>query len=229
MKRTYGIPVTVIPNGIDHPRRLQSTGVLQAFGLEPRRYVLTVARIDEQKRQLDLIDAFAQLGASRWKLAIVGDSDYATEYARRVARAAAETAGVVLLGYQTGDALAELFTHAGFFVLPSSHEGQPIAALEAISYRCPIILSDIPAHREIGTSITEFVRVGDVTALARSLKAKCAAAAYRDPGVIEHERFMRSHDWRQIAERTFNVYISALALGAKRDYGAVRRIAEAQQ
>jgi glycosyltransferase involved in cell wall biosynthesis len=229
MKRTYGIPVTVIPNGIDHPRRLQSTGVLQAFGLEPRRYVLTVARIDEQKRQLDLIDAFAQLGASRWKLAIVGDSDYATEYARRVARAAAETAGVVLLGYQTGDALAELFTHAGFFVLPSSHEGQPIAALEAISYRCPIILSDIPAHREIGTSITEFVRVGDVAALARSLKAKCAAAAYRDPGVIEHEHFMRSHDWRQIAERTFNVYLSALSQGAKRDYGAVRRIAEAQQ
>ena len=229
MKRTYGVPVTAIPNGIDHPRRRQSNDVLRAFGLESRRYGLTVARIDEQKRQLDLIDAFGRLGESGWKLAIVGDSDYATEYARRVARAAADTAGVVLLGYQTGDALAELFTHAGFFVLPSSHEGQPIAALEAISYRCPIILSDIPAHREIGTSITEFVRVGDVAALARSLKAKCAAATYRDPGVIEHERFMRSHDWRQIAERTLNVYMSALSQDGNFDYGPVRRIAEAQQ
>jgi glycosyltransferase involved in cell wall biosynthesis len=229
MKRTYGVPVAVIPNGIGRPRRLQSTSILSGFGLEPRRYVLTVARIDEQKRQLDLIDAFARTGESGWKLAIAGDSDYASEYARLVAKAAAETPGVVLLGYQRGSALAELYTHAGFFVLPSSHEGQPIAALEAISYRCPIVLSDIPAHREIGTSITEFVRVGDVAALARSLKARFAAAAYRDPGVIEHQHFMQDHDWPDIAARTLNVYLAALSQDANPAYGAVRRMAETQQ
>jgi glycosyltransferase involved in cell wall biosynthesis len=229
MKRTYGVPVAVIPNGITAPHRPQSTSLLDAFGLEPRRYILTVARIDEQKRQLDLISAFGKLGESGWKLAIVGDSDYATEYARRVRHAAAQMPGVVLLGYQSSNALAELYTHAGFFVLPSSHEGQPIAALEAISFRCPTVLSDIPAHREIGTSVTEFVRVGDVAALARSLRAKSAAAAYRDPGVIEHEYFMKSHDWHEIAVRTLNVYISALSPDEKFAHGAVRRIAEAQQ
>jgi glycosyltransferase involved in cell wall biosynthesis len=229
MKRTYGMPVAVIPNGIAAPRQPQSTALLHAFGLEPRRYILTVARIDEQKRQLDLIDAFGRLDESGWKLAIVGDSDYATEYARRVRRAAERTPGVVLLGYQTSDALAELYTHAGFFVLPSSHEGQPIAALEAISYRCPTVLSDIPAHREIGTSVTQFVRVGDVAALARSLRAKSAATAYRDPGVIEHQYFMKDHDWQGIAARTLSVYISALSKKAKPDYRPVGRIAEAQQ
>ena len=229
MKRTYGMPVAVIPNGIAAPRQPQSTALLHAFGLVPRRYILTVARIDEQKRQLDLIDAFGRLGESGWKLAIVGDSDYATEYARRVRQAAEQTPGVVLLGYQTSDALAELYTHAGFFVLPSSHEGQPIAALEAISYRCPTVLSDIPAHREIGTSVTQFVRVGDVAALARSLRAKSAATAYRDPGVIEHQYFMKDHDWQGIAARTLSVYISALSKEAKPDYRPVGRIAEAQQ
>jgi glycosyltransferase involved in cell wall biosynthesis len=229
MIRTYGVPVAVIPNGIGSPRQLQSTTVLRTFGLEPRRYVLTVARIDEQKRQLDLIEAFARLGQTAWKLAIVGDADYASEYARAVARAAADTPGVVLLGYQSGDALAELYSHAGLFVLPSSHEGQPIAALEAISYRCPVILSDIPAHREIATSSAELVRVGDVAVLARRLKAKCAAAAYRDPGLIEHQGFIRNHDWREIAERTLEVYTSALARPAKLNYGPVRRIAETQQ
>ena len=229
MKRTYGVPVVVIPNGIGSPRRLQSTTVLRSFGLEPRRYVLTVARIDEQKRQLDLIDAFARLGETAWKLAIVGDNDYASEYGRAIARAAVKTAGVVLLGYQTGDALAELYTHAGLFVLPSSHEGQPIAALEAISYRCPVILSDIPAHREIATSSAELVRVGDVATLARRLKARCAATAYRDPGLIEHQGFIRSHDWREIAERTLDVYVSALSQPARLGSGPVRRIAETQQ
>jgi glycosyltransferase involved in cell wall biosynthesis len=229
MKRTYGVPVVVIPNGIGSPRPLQSTAVLGSFGLEPRRYALTVARIDEQKRQLDLIDAFARLGETGWKLAIVGDSDYKSEYARAVARAAGETPGVVLLGYQTGDALAELYSHAGLFVLPSSHEGQPIAALEAISYRCPVILSDIPAHREIATSSAELVRVGDVATLARRLKVRCAATASRDPGLIEHQGFIRNHDWREIAERTLAVYISALSQPAQAHYGAVRRIAETQQ
>jgi glycosyltransferase involved in cell wall biosynthesis len=229
MKRTYGVPVAIIPNGIAAPRQPQSVELLHAFGLEPRRYILTVARIDEQKRQLDLIDAFGRLGESGWKLAIVGDSDYATEYARLVRQAAAQTPGVVLLGYQTSEALAELYTNAGFFVLPSSHEGQPIAALEAISYRCPTVLSDIPAHREIGTSVTQFVRVGDVAALARSLRAKSAAAAYRDPGVIEHQYFMKDHDWQEIAARTLGVYISALSKETKPDYRPVGRIAEAQQ
>jgi glycosyltransferase involved in cell wall biosynthesis len=229
MERTYRVPVAVIPNGIRHPRRLRSTSVLRAFGLRPRRYVLTVARIDEQKRQLDLIGAFARVGERGWKLAIVGDSDYASEYARMVDRAAAEADGVVLLGYQTGDALAELYTHAGLFVLPSSHEGQPIAALEAISYRCPLILSDIPAHREIATARTEFVRVGDVVELAGRLEAGFAAAPDRDLDVVEHQRFMKNHDWRQIAERTLDVYMSALSQHPKLDYGSIRRIAETQQ
>jgi glycosyltransferase involved in cell wall biosynthesis len=228
MKRTYGVPVVVIPNGIGSPRRLQSTTVLRSFGLAPRRYVLTVARIDEQKRQLDLIEAFARVGETGWKLAIVGDSDYANEYAHAVAHAAAQTPGVVLLGYQTGDALAELYTHAGLFVLPSSHEGQPIAALEAISYRCPVVLSDIPAHREIATSSAELVPVGDVGTLARRLNVRCAAIAARDPGLIEHQGFIRNHDWRDIAERTLDVYMSALSQPAKL-YGPVRRMAETQQ
>lgn len=229
MQRTYGVPVAVIPNGIAAPHRPESTALLRGFGLEARRYILTVARIDEQKRQLDLISAFQRLGGTGWKLAIVGDSDYATEYARLVKRVAARTPGVVLLGYQTSDALAELYTHAGLFVLPSSHEGQPIAALEAISFRCPTVLSDIPAHREIGTSVTQFVRVGDVGALAQSLRAKSAATAYRDPGVIEHAYFMKNHDWREIAARTLSVYISGLSQNERRAYRPVRRIAQAQQ
>jgi glycosyltransferase involved in cell wall biosynthesis len=229
MERTYQVPVRVIPNGIRRPRRLQSTTVLRSFGLEPRRYVLTVARIDEQKRQLDLIGAFALARRAGWKLAIVGDNDYASEYARTVARAGAATPDVVLLGYQTGDALAELYTHAGLFVLPSSHEGQPIAALEAISYRCPVILSDIPAHREIATSSTQFVRVGHVDELARHLETRFAAAADHGLDALEHQRFMKNHDWREIAERTLDLYVSALPQSTALAYGPVRRIAETQQ
>ena len=172
MESTYRVPVFIIPNGIACPRKSSSTAILTAFGFEPSRYALMVARIDEQKRQLDLIEAFGRLNQTTWKLAIVGGADYSSAYSRAVVLAASRIAGVTLLGHQTGDVLAELYTHAGVFVLPSSHEGQPIAVLEAMSYGCPTILSDIVPHREIATSNTEFVPVGDVAALAERLEAK---------------------------------------------------------
>lgn len=211
MERTYRVPVVVIPNGIGSPRKLQSTAVLRTFGLLPRRYVLMVARLDEQKRQLDLINAFARTSEPAWKLAIVGEAEYASGYAHAVGQAAAKTAGVILLGHQSGDALAELYTHAGIFVLPSSHEGQPIAALEAMSYGCPVILSDIPAHREIGASNAEFVQVGDVAGLAARLHARFSATTERRLDAIEQERLLKNHDWQEIAQRTFDVYRAALS------------------
>lgn len=212
MEQIYGQPVAPIPNGVSRPRKLQSRETLTAFGLESGRYALCVARFDEQKRQLDLIKAFASIPAPTWKLALVGGTDYSSDYARAVAEAASKTAGVVLLGVQTGDALSELYTHAGVFVLPSSHEGQPIAVLEALSYGCRTVLSDIAPHREIGGSNAEFVPVGEIAALAQRLDAAFCPAGEQRLDTVEQERFMRRHDWRAIARRTIDIYHDALPL-----------------
>jgi glycosyltransferase involved in cell wall biosynthesis len=60
MEQAYRVPVRVIPNGIGKPQKMQSTAVLTDFGLVPNCYALTVARVDEQKRHLDLIEAFSR-------------------------------------------------------------------------------------------------------------------------------------------------------------------------
>ena len=210
MEHAYRVPVRVIPNGIGNPQKTQTTGVLAAFGLVPSCYALTVARVDEQKRQLDLIEAFSRARRAPWTLAIVGGADYSSEYARAVAHAAQQVDGVIMLGHQTGAALAELYSHAGVFVLPSSHEGQPIAVLEAMSYGCPVILSDIPAHHEIVNSSSQFVPIGDVAALASRLSETFRATTSRRLDVAEHELLMKTHDWRQIARHTLDVYLAAL-------------------
>lgn len=211
MSRTYRVPVNAIPNGIDKPPVVASTKTLQAFGLTANRYALTVARIDEQKRQLDLIAAYARLRAPQWRLALVGGADYSSSYACAVAEAAQTTPGVVMLGHQTGDALAELYTHAGIFVLPSSHEGQPIAVLEAASYGLPVILSNIPAHREIALSRVRYVEVGDIATLAQHFEETFTAPIVEKLDILERDRILARHDWHTIAQRTLAVYFEALS------------------
>ncbi len=175
LTHAYRVPVRTIPNGIDPPRRVASTEILQAFGLAANRYVLMVARIDEDKRQLDLIAAYARLRTPDWKLALVGGADYSRRLCARSRRSrGTRLPGVVMLGHQTGTALAELYTHAGCFVLPSRFEGQPIAVLEAASYGLPVILSDIAAHREIAIPRARYFAVGDVAGSGRNSLRKSA-------------------------------------------------------
>ncbi len=229
MSNAYAVPVSAIPNGIERPPAVHSIRTLQAFGLAPNGYALTVARIDEQKRQLDLIAAYARLRAPKWKLALVGGADYSSRYARAVAEAARKAPGVVMLGHQTGDALAELYAHAGIFVLPSGHEGQPIAVLEAASYGLPVILSDIPAHREIAMSRARYFEVGDVAALAGYLAEIFAAPAIEKLNAVERDRLLARHDWHSIAQRTLTVYCGALSGARSRglvDGPAVRSMRE---
>ena len=115
---------------------------------------------------------------------------------RAVVQAAKETPGVVLLGHQKEAALAELYANAGAFVLPSSHEGQPIAVIEALGYGCPVILSDIPAHRELGIAAGQFFPAGDVAELAERLRAVFRDPPDRRQHIADRDRILRRHDWR---------------------------------
>lgn len=211
LTRTYAVSVNVIPNGIDRPNHVRTTETLRTFGLAPARYVLMVARIDQDKRQLDLIAAYARSRTPDWKLALVGSADYSSAYAREVGNAAASTPGVVLLGHQTGAALAELYTHAGCFVLPSRFEGQPIAVLEAASYGLPLLLSDIPAHRELAAPHARYFATGEVATLAALLEQISSAPAAERPDPVESARLIAEHDWHTIAQRTLAVYRDALS------------------
>ena len=74
--------------------------------------------------------------------------DHPGHYVRDLETLAAATPEVVTTGFQSGTALAELYAHAGLFVLPSSHEGLPMVLLEATVAGLPVLASDIPANRE---------------------------------------------------------------------------------
>ncbi len=98
---------------------------------------------------------------------LVGGADHADDYTRSVLEASRQVPGVVCTGIQTGRTLTELYEHAGMFVLPSSHEGLPIALLEAMSHGLLTIASDIPANLELACADIDYFPVGDVQACWR--------------------------------------------------------------
>ncbi len=199
----YGRESDLIPNGAV-PVSLQTESTeIERFGLERGRYFLHVGRIVAEKRQLDLIAAFALARPAGWKLVLVGAGS--GEYADKVHSAARE-AGVVLAGYQRGVALAQLYTHAGAFVLPSSHEGLPIALLEALTYGLEVLASAIPANLEVGLPESSYFPVGDVKTLASQLLALSRMPL--DPAARESRRrwVTEQYDWGRIAKQTYAVY-----------------------
>lgn len=201
---------TLIPNGVNLPVLQARSDALAPWGLEPRRYVLLVSRLVPEKRHLDLIEAFRRAAPAGWKLVIVGAADHPDDYIRSVQRAAAETPGVVMTGFQSGEALQQLYTHAGLFVLPSTHEGLPIALLEALSYGLPVVASSIPANLELKLGTDAYFPAGDVGALATRLAQACAEPPAGDEAVQQRRTWVAErYDWDRIADATLGVYEAA--------------------
>jgi glycosyltransferase involved in cell wall biosynthesis len=202
----YGRVGVLVPNGIAPPQSVPDSDALRPFGLEPGRYIALVSRLVPEKRHLDLIEAFRRAGLVGWKLALVGGADHADDYSRQVVEVAAATPGVVMTGFQSGAALQALFAHAGLFVLPSSHEGLPIAMLEALSYGTPVVASDIPANLEVGLPRSCHFPLGDVDALAALLRAHCGVVESPAQREARRDEAVHRFDWARNARATRAIY-----------------------
>jgi glycosyltransferase involved in cell wall biosynthesis len=209
IRTKYGREADLIPNGVEVRPVRTETDYLVDLDVEPRRYVLNVARMVPEKRHLDLIRAFARAQLPRWKLVLAGkltDDRYSAE----VRAAAAATPGVILAGYVGGASLEQLYSHAGVFVLPSSHEGLPIALLEALSYGLPALASDIAGNREVGLEPARYFAVGDIEAIAMRLTQLAGEPLNATAAAMRRRSTKERYDWDRIAQQTLSVYTRCL-------------------
>lgn len=206
MRYKYGCDVVEIPNGVFFTEELTTSASLEQFGLQTGRYVLQVSRLVPEKKQIDLIQAFAMASLPDWKLVLVGALEPQDDYVKSVLSMANMTSNVVLTGFQSGLILKELYANGGCFVLPSSHEGLPIALLEALSYGLPVIASNISAHLEIGLPTDYYFPVGDVDSLASKLNRLATFESSEKTSFPLLELVKEHYDWVQIAHKTLSVY-----------------------
>ncbi|MBJ3816926.1 glycosyltransferase family 4 protein [Shimwellia pseudoproteus] len=191
----------LIYNGVNPPVTLEEPHVqhtLGRFGITAGHYIVAVGRFVEEKGFHDLITAWRQSGVAQ-PLVLVGDADHATPYSEKLRQLAADN-GVILTGFLRGAELQAVFSRAGLFVMPSYHEGLPIALLEAMSWSLPVVVSDIPANLEVGLDPQVYFPVGQVDRLAAQIAARC------DTGHVDYSRYLQRYDWATIAAQTMQVY-----------------------
>lgn len=208
----YGKSCDVIPNGVVLPDLPVRTDKIAALGLEPGRYVLSVGRLVPEKRQLDLLRAFVSAGLDGWKLAIVGKIDHQNKYADILATEAAAHDNVVMTGFQSGDSLQQLYAHAGLFVLPSSHEGLPLALLEALSYGVPVLVSDIPSNLEVVDQPAHVFQVGNINDLKEKMASLASGRLEAGAREMLRRENIRRYDWTDIATRTSAAYAELIGI-----------------
>jgi glycosyltransferase involved in cell wall biosynthesis len=144
---------TVIPNSFD-PNFLLASGRSTAdlkgeLGLPEQSFVyLNVARLDPQKNQRTVIEAFHQVaGETPNSFLLLAGTGSLEQELRSLAREGDVGHRIRFLGRRSD--IGDLLELADVFVFPSFFEGLPVALIEAMSKRLPCIASDVDVFREV--------------------------------------------------------------------------------
>lgn len=164
--------------------------------------LLIVARLDPTKGHALLFEAMS--GVSNVELHVVGDGPVDTF------KGLCEGLRVEFHGFSEN--VNEYYGRCDIFVLPTYTEGSPLGVIEAMGAGLPILVSDIPAIREIvvhGNNGYLF-RTGSSTSLAKALKELSQDVSLRKRLGQAAREYILAHRTEQSAVRGYSRVLSRL-------------------
>ncbi|MCR4439426.1 MAG: glycosyltransferase [bacterium] len=141
----FGKASTYIPYGVPEERVLTKE-TLQRLGVQPRRYLLYVSRLEPENNAHLVIEAFERVRTDM-PLLIVGDAPYSQDYIRRL-RSTCDPR-IIFTGYVFGQGYKELQSHAYLYMQATEVGGTHPALLEGMGFGNCVVALDVPEHREV--------------------------------------------------------------------------------
>jgi glycosyltransferase involved in cell wall biosynthesis len=149
-------------------------------------YCLTVGVLEPRKNLERLIAAYRAVAPHLGvRLLIAGPYGWRQSAVVKSMHAAGDD--VEWIGFRSDAELAALYAGAVAVVQYSLQEGYDYPVVEAMSYGTPLVLSDIPVHREIAANAAFYAdpldpeslaeKLSAVVAMSPARRAECAAAA----------------------------------------------------
>lgn len=163
----YGVrEIFIVSNSVNHLTRILTNPELPAY-LKGVNYCLTVGSIDPRKNIQSLVKSFLEEEISD-KLVIVGKRNVV--FAEQKYLNQLKSSKIIFTGYLSDDELAACYKNAQCFIYPSIYEGFGIPPLEAVYYKTPILLSDIPVHREIYGNYAHYFPLSGMKNISQNIK-----------------------------------------------------------
>lgn len=212
----YDRKAIMIPNAVNISNPVYEAKHISEWGLEPGNYVLMVSRLIPHKGAHYLVDAWKELTLEKkeilqdTKLVIVGDGYYTDTYVKNLKEKAGANPNIIFTGFQTGDTLKALYSMARFQVHPSDNEGLPICVLEGMSFALPVVLSNIPEHRDLNGDAQSLFQYGSVSSLKKRLENFLTLTPQQlaEKGKNNFETIETTYNWNKIMNEIMDVYDS---------------------
>lgn len=212
-KLHYHRQATTIPTAINLPdlSDSQDSDILDRFSLHSKRYFLFLARLVQDKNPDYLIKAFREANINGYKLVIAGNNPADPQYVKYLHGLGGNSPDIIFTDAVYGADKQQLLKNAFMFCLPSTIEGLSISLLEAMSYKLPIIASNIPANKEVlEADKAIWVRPENVEDLVQAFKD--SIANHEDLIAVtqyNYDKVCKYYTWPKITERYIN-YLQGL-------------------
>lgn len=205
-KDTYGRDTVFIPNAVNAPKIRHAGLITEKYGLREGSYFLFLARIVPEKGLHYLIEAFREIDTDK-KLVIAGGNSQAVAYTEKIQRMVAQDDRIIMTDFVQGQILEELYSNAYAFILPSDVEGMALSLLEAMSYGCCCLVSDICENTEVVEDKALTFARGNTKDLRKKL-----GYMLQHPEIVEdykkqsRDYICRKYNWEDVVEQTIQIY-----------------------
>ena len=205
-RETFHRDAILIPNGVNRPELLKPDLIRKQFGLRGNDYILFLGRLVPEKGLHTLIEGFRRVRTDK-KLVIAGGGSDTDGFVAELKALAAEDERILFTGFVQGALLAELYSNAYLYTLPSELEGMPLSLMEAMSYGNCCLTSDIPECADLLAGHGMTFHAGDADDLAEKLQQ-----LIDDPALVERCRtgaadsICEKYNWDDVVARTLALY-----------------------
>ncbi|MBQ6248973.1 MAG: glycosyltransferase family 4 protein [Oscillospiraceae bacterium] len=205
IRDTYHRQALCFANGISRPERREAQEITEKWGLTASSYILSLGRVEPEKGLHYLIEAFRRCDTDKKLVIAGGDSNH--DYYARLRQMAQGDDRILFIGAVKGNTIAELYSNAYLFTLPSNLEGMANTLLESMSYGCCCLVSDIAENTEVvGDKAVTFPK-GDVDALTEKLqwllRDEAAVAGYSAQAA---DYIVDKYNWDLVVAQMLRVY-----------------------
>ena len=211
-------PLAVTPNGVEFPADAECR-IKPMPPRDSRRTAVFISRIHPKKGLLTLVEAWARLRPSQWRLLIAGPDEggHLAEVLRHV-RAFGLEQSVEYIGEVEGESKMALFESADLVVLPSFSENFGVVVAESLAHGVPVITTRGTPWSELPSSGCGWWVDPTLDALTETLREALDLESAILSSMGERGRiFVRKYNWRAIARQTIEVYRWVLGHGPMPD------------